>query len=242
MIGSVSQTQRKTPSRILRCLPGRLVVAWAVLAAAAAVALLYAPVVYEERAIHFSGAWLSSEELPNRATSSGRVRVLGAVVYEESSRLPEEIGRGILWWRQRVLANLLLAGGLVGALVGWREERRIRRRPLPTERGGRLWLVASLVVFAILTVAGFPGDPTPSLGYWLESEWSLATMIGPSLPENERFEYEFDAFARVTIAAIGIGWAAHVVARARGVRWPTRRRPDQAADYGDEGVGPEGVK
>ena len=189
MIGSVSQTQRKTPSRILRCLPGRLVVAWAVLAAAAAVALLYSPVVYEERAIHFSGAWLSSEELPNRATSSGRVRVLGTVVYEEGSKLPQEIGRGILWWRHRVLASLLLAGGLAGAMVGWREQRRSRRRPLPGERGGRLWLVASLVVFAILTVAGFPGDDQLSLWYWLESEWSLAIRFGPSLPEKERFEY-----------------------------------------------------
>jgi hypothetical protein len=242
MIGSVSQTQRKTPSRILRCLPGRLVVAWAVLGAAAAVALMYAPVVYEERAIHISGAWRSNEGLPNRATSSGRVRVLGTVVYEESSKLPEEIGRGILWWQQRVLASLLLVGGLVGALVGWREQRRARRRALPRERGGRLWLVASLVVFAILTVAGFPGDGRVTLWFWLEGEWSLAIRFGPRLPEKERFESEFFAFARVTIAAIVIGWAAHVTARARGVRWPTSRRPEQAADYGDEVVGPQGVK
>src|SRR5205823_1801962 len=103
------------------------------------------------RAIHISAHWSSSEGPPNLATSSGRVRVLGTVVYEEGSKLPEEIGRGILWWHQRVLASLLLAGGLVGAPVGWREQRRSRRRLLTAERGGRLWLVASLVVFAILT-------------------------------------------------------------------------------------------
>jgi len=240
MIRPVSQT--KAPSRILRCLPGRLVVAWAVLGAAAAVALTYSPVVYEERATHWSGAWRSSEGPPDRAISSGRVRILGTVVYDEGSKLPREIGRGILWWRQRVLASLLLAGGLAGAMVGWREERRSRRRPLPRESGRRLWLVASLVVFAILTVAGFPGDDRLSLWYWLESEWSLAIRFGPSLPENERFEYEFGAFARVTIAAIVVGWAAHVTAGARGVRWPTSRRPEQAADYADEVVGPEGVK
>src|SRR5205823_8711837 len=136
--------------------------------------------------------------------------------------------RGILWWHQRVLASLLLAGGLVGAPVGWREQRRSRRRLLTAERGGRLWLVASLVVFAILTVAGFPGDPTLSLSYWLRTEWSLNTRFGPRWPAKELFEYEFREFARVTIAAIVIGWAAHVAARARGVRWPTSRRPEQA--------------
>src|SRR5262249_13928174 len=191
---------------------------------------------------HVSAHWSSSVGPPNLATSSGRVRILGTVVYDEGSKLPEEIGRGILWWRQRVVATLLLVGGLAGALVGWREQRRSRRRPLPAERGRRLWFVASLIVFAVLTVAGFPGDDRLSLGYWLESEWSLAIRFGPRLPEMERFEYEFGAFARVTIAAIVIGWAAHIAAHARGVRWPTRRRPDQAADYGDEVVGPEGVK
>src|SRR5262245_18845064 len=242
MIGSVSQT--KAFSRLLRCRPGRLVVAWAVLGAAAAVALTYSPVVYEEWAIHISGAWRSweGEGPPSLATSSGRVRVLGTVVYEEGSKLPEEIGRAILWWRERVLTSLLLAGGLAGALVGWHEQRRSRRRPLTSERGGRLWLVASLVVFAILAVAGFPGDDRLTLGYWLESEWSLAIRFGPSLPEKERFELEFAAFARVTIAAIVIGWAAQVALRARGVRWPTGQRPEQAADYADEVVGPKGAK
>ncbi|HKA05658.1 MAG TPA: hypothetical protein VKD71_00280 [Gemmataceae bacterium] len=215
-----------------------------ILGAAAAVALLYSPVVYEEKAIHISGFWRLSEKPPNLATSSGRVRVLGTVVYEEGSKLPEEIGRGILWWHQRVLASLLLAGWLAGALVGWREQRRSRRRPWPAERERRLWLVASLIVFAILTVAGFPGDGRVTLWFWLESEWSLAIRFGPRLPEKERFEYEFGAFARVTIAAIVIGWAAwaaHVAARARGVRWPKARRPDQASDYADDAVVPTKV-
>src|SRR5262245_32097695 len=131
MIGSVSQTQSKAPSRVLRCLPGRLVVAWAVLGAAAGVALMYWPAVYHEEAIHWSGVWKSQGETTDRATSSGQVRVLGTVVYDEQSRLPEEIGRAILEWRQRVTATLLLLGGLGGlggALVGWREQRRFRRR------------------------------------------------------------------------------------------------------------------
>ena len=240
MIASVAQTE--SSSRLLRCLPGRLVVAWTILGAAAAVALMYFPVLYEEKAIHISGASRTADGRPNLATSSGLVRILGTVVYEEGSRLPKEIGRGILWWHQRVLASLLLAGGFVGALVGWREQRRFRRRPCPAERGGRLWLVASLIVFAILTVAGFPGDGRVTLWFWLESEWSLAIRFGPRLPDKERFESEFRAFARVAIAAIVIGWAAHVAARARGVRWPKARRPDQASDYADEVVGPEGVK
>jgi len=234
MIGSVAQT--KASSRLLRCPPGRLVVAWTILGAAAAVALMYSPVVYEEKAIHISGAWRTDDGRPNLATSSGRVRILGTVVYEEGSRLPQEIGRGILWWHQRVLASLLLVGGLAGALVGWREQRRARRRPLPAERGRRLWLVASLVVFAILTVAGFAGDPRFSLSNWLQTEWSLNARFGPRWPAKELFEYEFREFVRVTIAAIVIGWAAHIAARTRGVRWPTSRRPEQAADYGDDGV------
>src|SRR5262245_36381011 len=225
-------------SRLLRCLPSRLVVAWTILGAAAAVALLYSPVVYEEHAIHISGFSRLSEGPRNQATSSGRVRILGTVVYDEGSRLPVEIGRGILWWRQRVLASFLLIGGFAGALVGWREQRRSRRRPLPAERGRRLWLVASLFVFAILTVAGFPGDSTLSLSYWLQTEWSLNTRFGPRWPAKELFEYEFREFARVTIAAIVIGWAGHVAARARGVRWPIGRSPDQAADYADDAVVP----
>jgi hypothetical protein len=236
MIGSVAQTGPS--SRLLRYLPARLVVAWTILGAAAAVALLYSPVVYEEQARHVSGVWRLSDGTPNLATSSGRVRILGTVVYDEGSQRPEEIGRGILWWHQRVVASLLLVGGLAGALVGWREQRRSRRRPLPAERGRRLWLVASLFVFAILTVAGFPGDATLSLSYWLRTEWSLNTRFGPRWPAKELVEYEFREFVRVTIAAIVIGWAAHVAARARGVRWPIGRRPDQAADYADDGVVP----
>ena len=238
MIGSVAQTEAS--SRLLRCLPGRLVVAWTILGAAAAVALLYSPVVYEEKAIHISGVWLvfEGEGPPILPTSSGRVRILGTVVYDESSKLPQEIGRGILWWHQRVVASLLLMGGLAGALVGWREQRRSRRRPLPAERGRRLWLVASLLVFAILTVAGFPGDSTLSLSYWLQTEWSLNTRFGPRWPAKELFEYEVREFVRVTIAAIVIGWAGHVAARARGVRWPIGRGPDQAADYADDAVVP----
>jgi len=236
MIGSVAQPE--VSSRLLRCLPGGLVVAWAILGAAAAVALMYSPLVYEEKAIHWSGVWRTSDGLPNRATSSGQVRVLRTVVYDESSQLPEEIGRGIRWRHQRVHASLVVVGGLAGALVGWREQRRFRRRQSPAERGRRVWLVASLIVFAILTVAGFPGDSTLSLSYWMRTEWSLNTRFGPRWPAKELFEYEVAEFARVTIAAIVIGWAAHVAIRARGVRWPVGRRPDQAADYADNGVVP----
>jgi hypothetical protein len=72
----------------------------------------------------------------------------------------------------------------------------------------------------------------------------LNTRFGPRWPAKVLFEYEFREFARVTIAAIVIGWAAwaawaaHVAARARGVRWPISRRPDQASDYADDGVVP----
>src|SRR5262245_40503030 len=87
MIDSVSPTE--APSRVLRYLPGRVVVAWAVLGAAAAMVLMYSPVVYEERASNWRLWSPDRENTSSRAefSSKGRVRVLRTVVYEEKAPL-----------------------------------------------------------------------------------------------------------------------------------------------------------
>src|SRR5262245_35327594 len=117
MISAVTQT--KVRSRILRCLPGRLVVAWAVLGAATAVGLMYFPRVFNAR----------TTALPMFTANSpyeGRVRVLGVVVYDERSPNHVSLYVTVQWWLYGVMAGFAVLGAFVGAIIGRREERRWR--------------------------------------------------------------------------------------------------------------------
>jgi hypothetical protein len=224
MIGSVSQAE--APSRILPYRPGRLVVAWAVLGAAAGVALMYLPFVYQAR----------STDLPLFSTQMplvGQVRVLGMTVYDDQQWKPGAVRREIDGWRRGVAAGLAGVGAVIGVLVGWRDHRRWRRASGTATHGGSLWLPASAAVFTLLFSAGTPGDVEWSLYRWLR--WEIAWFDQLSVTAWWRVlgVYAGDA-TLLAIASRAIGWAVHVAAGARGVRWSFGRQPEQAADYGDE--------
>jgi hypothetical protein len=243
MISAVSQTQ--VPSRILCCLPGRLVVAWAVLGAAVAVGLMYIPAVY----LAESSDWPPySSQIPIFLSRRGiffteaRVRVFGTVVYEERSQESEELDVTIDRWYGRVAARLAVVGGLVGALVGWSEQRRWRRGKLTRQRSGWLWLPASVVVFGLLVVAGIPGDVRWSLLNQVRWEMRVNKGVGSISSWSDWLEWQADEMARLAVVSVVIGWAVHVAVGARGVRSMVGRRPEQAADYGEDEVRAEGVK
>src|SRR5262245_9024599 len=226
MISAVSQT--KSPSRILRYLPGRLVVAWAVLGAAAAVGLMYFPPVFSAR----------TTALPMFTALSpyeGRVRVLGVVVYDERSPDHVSLYVTVQWWLYGVMAGFALLGALVGVIIGRREERRWRRGPTDTGRGGWLWLAASAFAFTFLVCVGVPGDV----------DWSVYERVRFGLRYGVPAAFRWSSVlfgpgevARLMVAAVAIGWAVHVALVARGVQWMGGRQPDQAADYGDDVVEP----
>jgi hypothetical protein len=222
MIGAMSKTTAL--SRFLRWLPGRLVVAWAVLGAASAVALMYFPIVYEAQ---------STERLlfTTRLPWEGQVRVFGKFVYYKKSGRPGEIRGAIDGWRRWTTAGFAGVGGVLGALVGRREQRRWQRNPASACRGGRLGLVVSAVVFMFLFVAGVPGDVEWSLYQWMRWEiWLYDLSFWRGRPISS---YALDV-APLPIVSVAIGWAAHVAAGARGVRLSIGRRPEQAADYADD--------
>jgi hypothetical protein len=237
MITSVTPTKPSSP--ILRCLPGRLVLAWAVLGAAAAVGLMYVPAVYEGRSSGMSDEL--TEEPPvflsriGMFFTEGRVRVLGEVVCEGRSQDPGEIYEAIDRWHTRVAGRLAAIGAILGALVGWREQRRWRRRPVVRRRGGWLWLPASVAVFSVLAVAGVPGENALTL--WREWRWEMrvAETAGVGLSWKELWDLHGGVIVRLAMYSVAIGWAVHVAAGARGVRLSFGRRPEQAADYGEDG-------
>jgi hypothetical protein len=239
-IRSVSQT--KASSRFLRYLPGRLVVAWAVLGAAAGVALMYCPAVYEVK-LSDPGGYITPSESP-RLSRRGiyftdvRVRVLRTVVYEENSQEHQDISHTIDQWHRRVATRLLLLGAIFGGLIGWHEQRRWRKKQSPRDRRGWLWLPVSGAVFALLVFAGLPG--VGGLSLWDEVRWDMrfAQAFGSrSWTLKDVFESQRGEVARLAVCSVVIGWAAHVAAGARGVRLMVGRRPEQAADYGDDVVG-----
>jgi hypothetical protein len=226
--------QPKAPSPILRWLPGRLVVARVVLGAAAGVALMYIPFVYEGKSTDWP-FWTSMSPW------EGRVRVFGMVVYEEKYLVPGIALEEVAWWHRGVAATFAAVGGLVGALVGWREQRRLRQRGVVARRGGWLWLPVSAGVFLLLFVAGFPGanawSPADELRWqihWFKQlgGWGSWWKNSSNFPGGE--------FALLAGIALAVGWAVHVAAGTRGVRFAVARRPDQAADYGDDVVAGEG--
>jgi hypothetical protein len=220
----VSQTE--APSRIPRYLPGRLVVAWAVLGAAAGGAFMYLPFVYQAH----------STDLPLFTTImplEGRVRVLGIPVYHDRQWKPGPVRRAIDEWRRRVTVGFAGVGAVLGAMVGRHEQRRRPRPSSPAARGGWLGLSASVAVFAFLFVVGTPGDVEWSLYEWLRWEIRWFDLLKISVWHRLLAFYAIDAVL-LTIASIAIGWAVHVAAGARGVRWSPGRRPEQAADYGDD--------
>jgi hypothetical protein len=228
MIRAVSQT--KASSRILRCLPGRLVVAWAVLGAAAAMGVMYFPAVYKAQS---TDRPLFTTQMP----MEGQVRVFGKVVYDEKSWQPDEIRGAIDGWRRGMTAGFAAVGGLLGALIGRREQRRLKGNCEFGCRGGRLGLVASAAAFAFLFVAGVPGDVEWSLYEWMRWEIWFIDQLGVTMWRRMSAFYAID-LALLTIVSIAIGWAVHVAAGARGVRLLVGRRPEQAADYGENVVGP----
>ena len=239
MIRAVSQT--KAPARILRCLPGRLVMAWAVLGAAAAVALMYCPAVYEVK-LSDSESFLTSDNIylwrQGIIFTDVQIRVLGIVVYEQHSQDREEIYEAIDQWHRRIAILLFLIGAIIGGLFGWREQRRWRRKQSPHDQRGWLWLPVSAAVFALLVFAGVPGVSGPSLSALVRWEMRAAQWSGPGWTLAELFDERWGEIARLAVYSVVIGWAAHVAAGARGVRWMAGRRPEQAADYGEDVVGP----
>ena len=227
MIRSVSPTEAQ--SRILRYLPGRLVVAWAVLGAAAGVALMYVPFVYEAR--------LSDWPKSSKSPPEGRVRVLGKVVCDAKSQ--GEPPKMVNWWHRRVAACLAALGGLGGALVGWREQYRLRRSGSARPSGGRFSLAVTIAVFVLLVVAGVPGaDEWTLLDHW---RWRMrfAKELGASRLWTDLAGFSSREFVRLAIVSVAIGWAANVAAGARGVRLSFGRQPEEAADYGDDLVVPK---
>src|SRR5687767_8005663 len=99
---------------------------------------MYVPAVYDGRSSDMPDRWGQPPVFLSRMGvyfTEGRVRVLGDVVYEEQSQDTDEIYRAIDRWHTRVAGRLAAIGALVGALVGWREQRRWRRRPVARRRG-----------------------------------------------------------------------------------------------------------
>jgi|GEM_PF-5292321 len=240
MIRSVSPTE--APSRILRYLPGRLVVAWAVLGAAAGVALMYAPFVYDGQSSDSPKYSSTSPVYLSRIGtffSEGRVRVFCKVIYDKKYLREGEAQEAVDWWYCRVAASLAAMGALVGMRIGWREQRRMRRCGVVGSRGGWLWLLMTAAVFVLLVVAGFPGNN----GWSLLDQWRwqmrFADEYGLSWSWEDLPYLPWGEIVRLAIFSVVIGWAAQVAGGARGVRLSFGRRPEQAADYGDDVVVPK---
>jgi hypothetical protein len=221
--------QPKPPSPITRWVPGRVTVAWAVLGAAAGVALMFAPFVYEGE---YSGSI-------GTTFTEVRVRVLGKVVLEKRYKELEEARDAVEWWRTRVAAGLAAVGGLIGTLVGRREQRRLRRSGVAARREGSLWLPVTAATFVLLAVGGIPGaNDWTQLDQWRWRMWVREELrLGPwswaLLPY-----LSWGAYVRLATIAVAVGWAAHVAAGARG--FSIGRRPDQADDYCENMVAGQG--
>jgi hypothetical protein len=213
----------------------------AVLGAAASVALIYAPFVYEGES---SGSPKYNSNAPLPVSRMGRigatftevrVRVLGKVVLAKRYQELEEAREAVEWWRTRVAAGLAAVGGLGGALVGRREQRRLRRSGVAGRRGGPLWLPAALVV---LVVGGFPGaNDWSQLDQW---RWriQLREELGLGWSWSLLPYLSWGAYVRLATIDLAVGWAIHVAAGARG--FSVGRRPDQADDYGENVVAGQG--
>jgi len=235
MISSVSPTE--TSSRIVRYLPGRLVVAWSVLGAAAAVGLMWVPAVYEAQSSDSPPYSSQTRIYLSRIGvffSEGRVRVLGKVVYEEKYGERGETAQAINWWHCRVAAFHAGVGGLLGALVGWREQRRYRRQQSPAQRIGWLWIPLGVAIFVLLFVFGIPGDIEWSLLDLLRSQIRFAEEYSLSWSWKNLLDLPPGDVVRLVTVSVAIGWAVHVAAGARGVRLSFGRRLEQAADYGED--------
>ena len=156
--------------------------------------------------------------------SAGRVRVLGATVYAETYAAPGDGDRAVRRWHRRTAASLALAGGLVGAAVGW----RVRGRSAgPGD--WRLGLAAAAGVFVLVGEAGVPGAPGRPL-------FDDAPGLAPKDWAERATAFAWGA-AGLCVPAVAAGWAAQVVAGAFGIRLPARPLPDQAADYDDRAGG-----
>src|SRR5262245_31289193 len=99
------------------------------------------------------------------------------------------------------------------------------------------WLPASVAVFALLGFAGVPGVGGLSLWDEVRFRMRLAEAFGSNWTLKDLFESQWDEIARLAVHSVAIGWVAHVAAGARGVRLMAGRRPEQAADYGENVVG-----
>lgn len=227
--------------RVAGRLPGRVVVAWTVLGAAAGLGLMYAPPVYDGRAWSHPPAWTDQGPLLGRlgmTSSGGSVRVLGQVVYEAES-LPwgdaqEEVDR----WHRRVALRLAGLGALVGALVGWRERRRAAGRA--ARPGGLIGLAVAAVVFAVLAVAGVPGQGPPTFADWVRWEVRMAAAgVQWEIVLDEPLLWDG---ARLGLAAAAVGWAVQAATASRGVRFPAGKPLSQAEDYADAEAGPPGPR
>jgi hypothetical protein len=201
--------------------------------------LMYVPHVYEVRSINWPDNYqvLSTTTFLSRIGTfyyDANVRIVGIVVYEnEGFTLDEtsEVEQEIKCWHRRTMACLAGFGAVIGVVVGWREQRRANRRPL-APRGGWLWLAVAAAVFGILFVAGVPGEYWPSAWTWVRWNWE-AIHANWAWFWNDLGEPLAWETLRLGLPALIIGWAGHVAAGARGIRFPRGRRPEQAADYAE---------
>ncbi|WP_020473130.1 hypothetical protein [Zavarzinella formosa] len=219
-------SQIETPAIRRRSL--RVTLAWAIIGAAAGVALMYAPPVFDG---HSHASWnpkLGVVGYSGRAFSDGYVQVCGVDVYRHHRYDNFEETRPVVeWWRHLVTASLAGLGALAGAMVArltWLGRRSSGRADW------RLGLVVAFVVFGVLATAGIPGKQGRSLsieGWRLFQEFNNSYMP-TSMLTDWTVDLGLEALM-LAVVSLAFGWAVAAI----GVRLPAGRRPDQAADFAD---------
>jgi hypothetical protein len=207
------------------------VVASAVLGAAAGIALLWCPAVFDVDTELYCPSCFN----PDPAT---RVQVCGCGFCQEAIRvriccLTAHAGVGEwadVWqqeraWNRGAIVSLGLVGGILGAAAGRATRNRLRR---PARADWRLGVAAAVTVFVVLGSAGVPGEPAALFD-------RLPALRYPHYRAKELSALWWEA-ATLAVSALLVGWAAQVAGGACGVRLPRLRLPEQAADYDDQVV------
>ncbi|WP_020473131.1 hypothetical protein [Zavarzinella formosa] len=218
-------SQIETP--VIRCRSLRVTLAWAIIGAAAGVALMHAPPIYTGQSHDCSDVAEECGIYCGPTFSNGRVWVCGVEVYHENFYGTLDDARPeVEQWHRRVTAIFAGLGALTGVIIArltWLGRR------LPGRADWRLGLVAALVVFGVLVAAGIPGKQGRSLS---TEGWRLFKHFNNSIiPTSWLTDWTVDLGLEalmLAVVSLVVGWAVAVI----GIRFPAVR-PDQAADFAD---------